>query len=1107
MNNKDFDILISKLDAFIRRYYLNQMLRGVFLTAAIVASYYLIITLLEYVGHFSVTARTVIFYASLLLIAAVFFWFIIKPLFGFLKIGKRISYKQAAHILKQHFPQIQDKLENSLELVAMSEISNQSKELVKAAVAQKTAELKPLPFLSALPLKKSFSYAKYLVPPIVLILLGLFFWPSALSEGTERIVKYRQDFVPPPPFEFVLENESMAVKKGDDLEIKVSTRGDNIPDKVWIHFNGNHLKMQESASNEFVHKFKSINNPVNFHFEAGDVISEQYRVEVLPAPVLTDFRIKVQPPAYTDEPSQELQNQGDINVPAGSDIEWVFKTRETDRLNIVFSDSSVLQTQRNQAIFNADTSLVKSTGYFIAMANKHFESDNQLQYNIHIIPDLYPDIKVQEKRDSADLNIFYFNGVISDDYGFESLNFVYNAYDDPDSLKKAPVKFNKNLSPQEFYFAWDFSVFQDKDVDAVKYYFEVGDNDAINGSKTSRSRTQEFRFPDSEELNELSEEANQKIENKVDEAKKISESLQKDVKDLQRKLIDKNMSSWERQQTMEKINEKQKRLEDLKREINEENKERNQMMDSYSSQKENIRDKQKQIEDLLENLMDDEMREMLEELEELLKNNETDDMHELIDDIDMSYEDLEKQLDNNMEMLKRMEVEERLQNTIDELDNLSEKHKELSEKSKESPENTEQLKEEQKAHEEEMKEMQEDYEKTLEKNEGLKEPMDMEDFEEEFEDIQEGMEESSDMLDENKPNDASEQQENSSEKMKELSEDLMSMMQQNMMSQASENIEDLKQLLHNLVQFSLDQEDLIDKFSTINSRDPRFKEIVVDQGKLKRSFNLINDSLIALSSRVPQVGNIVREERKSILSEMEKVMNNIEDNRLQNVRTSQQMVMMHANNMALLLSEALDNMQEQMSSMGSSGGSCDKPGEGKPKMGEMRKRQQNLKKQLEQMLDMMKNGQKPGGKKGQKQMSKQISKMLAEQEIMQKMINDIMSEQSIDPESAKKLQKINQMLEESKNDLINRNITPDLLERQEQIVTRMLEAERSEFEREIDKERKSEEARHHKISNPEEAFKEAQEKESFNELLEFSRLRMTRFYEEKYKEYLLKTNQ
>nr|MDA3819395.1 hypothetical protein [Candidatus Delongbacteria bacterium] len=130
MRNHDFDILISKLDAFIKRYYVTQMLRGVFITAAIVGMYYLIITLLEYVGHFSVSARTVIFYVSLALIAGVFIWFIVKPLFGFLKIGKRISYQQASQILRQHFPVIQDKLENSLELFDMAKATDKSKDLV-----------------------------------------------------------------------------------------------------------------------------------------------------------------------------------------------------------------------------------------------------------------------------------------------------------------------------------------------------------------------------------------------------------------------------------------------------------------------------------------------------------------------------------------------------------------------------------------------------------------------------------------------------------------------------------------------------------------------------------------------------------------------------------------------------------------------------------------------------------------------------------------------------------------------------------------------------------------------------------------------------------------
>jgi hypothetical protein len=341
--------------------------------------------------------------------------------------------------------------------------------------------------------------------------------------------------------------------------------------------------------------------------------------------------------------------------------------------------------------------------------------------------------------------------------------------------------------------------------------------------------------------------------------------------------------------------------------------------------------------------------------------------------------------------------------------------------------------------------------------------------------------------------------------MEELSESMQSMMDQNMQESAQENMDDMRQLLENLLQFSFDQEELITNFNIISSRDPRFREIVSQQTKIEGHFQMIDDSLTALGARVPQVGGLIRKEQKSIRNNLGDVLDDINDNRIHKVRTGQQLVMTHTNNLALLLSEALDQMQQQMNSMANSDGQCQKQqGQGKPKMGKMRQRQQSMKQQLQQMLEMMKDGKKPGGQQGQQQqMSKQIAKMLAEQEIMQQMLSEMMSDQAISPDAAKMLREINQMMEENKNDLINRNITPNMLKRQEQIVTRMLEAEQSEFEREIDKQRKSQEARDYKVSNPEKAFQKTKKQARFNELLEYSNLKMHRYYKEKYQEYLI----
>jgi hypothetical protein len=1104
MDKSDFNILLQRLDQFIRRYYLNQIIRGITLTLAIGLSYFVIVSLLEYVGNFNSGVRTFMFYSLLVIVLGISIWFFIRPLLGFLRIGKLISHKEAARILRNYFPEMQDKLENTLELADMNRENSQASELIQAAISQKTEEIKPVPFLSALPLKSSLKYAKYIVPPVIVFVLLLSFWPSAISEGTERIVKHRQDFIPPPPFEFQLKTEDLTVRKGADLKLDLTTTGENIPDKVWVHFSGNRLLMEQNKPNQFEYQFKNINNSIEIYFKAGEVQSEKYRIEVLPSPTLINYQISLTPPAYTGEKPSKLNNQGDINMPAGTAISWSFNTRETNAVSLLFSDSTMLKARKSEQFYHADTNLTRSASYQILLANENFASENPIQYRIHVVPDLYPEIQIQEMRDSADMNIFYFNGMIRDDYGFKTLRFYYASADGKTGESQfINVPFNPNQSPQEFYFAFDFSQFESAETSAIRYYFEVGDNDAIQGSKKTKSIAREFRFPSKDELNQMNDQTNSELEDKINEAKDLSRKLRKDMEDLQRKLIDKNMSQWERQQTMQQIMEKQDALEDLTQQIAKQNQERNQFMESYGDRREDIMEKQRQVEEMMENLMDEELKKMIEELNELMKQNKTDDMQELMKDMEFSYDDLEKQLDNNLEMLKRMEVEERLQNQIDQLKELSEKHEELSEETKNKEKPTESLKEEQSEDQKALDDIQEEYEKTMEKNEELSEPMDMEDFNESFEEIRQEMQEGQENLE--KESKASENQKKSSQKMEELSESMQSMMDQNMQESAQENMDDMRQLLENLLQFSFDQEELITNFNIISSRDPRFREIVSQQTKIEGHFQMIDDSLTALGARVPQVGGLIRKEQKSIRNNLGDVLDDINDNRIHKVRTGQQLVMTHTNNLALLLSEALDQMQQQMNSMANSDGQCQKQqGQGKPKMGKMRQRQQSMKQQLQQMLEMMKDGKKPGGQQGQQQqMSKQIAKMLAEQEIMQQMLSEMMSDQAISPDAAKMLREINQMMEENKNDLINRNITPNMLKRQEQIVTRMLEAEQSEFEREIDKQRKSQEARDYKVSNPEKAFQKTKKQARFNELLEYSNLKMHRYYKEKYQEYLI----
>lgn len=1102
--NEDYNIVLNKLDAFIKKYYLNMIVRGLFISIILAASLYLLITLLEYFGHFPGLVRSILFFSSLILFLYVLSYFIFIPLFKYFRLGKRINHKQAARIIQSHFPEAQDKLENTLELALMAEVSPDSMDLIKASIRQKSKEISPIPFLNAIRINKNLKYLRYIIPIAAVFILILAFWPSAISEGTERIVRYNKEFISPPPFRFSLVNDSLNIRKGDDIKIKLRARGEMRPDKVYIHFSGNHLRMVEEDS-YFVHEFKNLNNPLDFYVSSGEIQSSEYTIKVLPAPGILDFEIRVNTPDYTQTENQVLQNIGDITVPLGSHITWSFDTQATDSLFLRFGSEAPIAATEVGNLHVLRRNIFQNCSYYVSLANNYFTDTDIIDFYISVVPDRYPAIQVQKLQDTLSPSVFYFNGQISDDYGFNHLQFVYeHTNDDPDSVERIELAMNPNISTQQFYYAFDFKKTGLKAGQTISYYFEVGDNDAINGSKVSRSHTMKYHLPSKEELNALNDSTNKNIEDKINEAKELSESLQKDMQKLRKDMIDKDLSQWERQQMMEKVNQKHQRLEQLSEQIARENSKRNSKLNHFSEQAEQALQKQKQIEELMKSLMDDEMKKLMEELNELMKDFNKEKLNELAEEMDYSLDDMNKELDQNLELLKRYEVEQRLENSIEQLKELSDKQKELSKQTKDKTSDDSTLTDKQKEQAQEFEELKKSYKETLDKNEALKSPMRLDEFKESFEEISEDFKKGSDQLEQNKKNKASDTQEQNSQQLQQLSKDMQSMMDNNMMMAQQEDMDDLRQVLENLIQFSFDQEDLMDKLGKINSRDPRYKNVVNEQSKLGEKYDIIRDSLNALGSRVSQINSVIQKEQSAIDSKLRKIMDEFADNRVYNVITTQQFIMTHTNNLILLLSEAYQQMQQQMAMQMCGSGNCKKKkGKGKPQMGNMRQRQESLKKQMQQMINQMKKAQQGGSKQDQNAMNKKLAKMLAEQEMMQKMLNDMMSE-TLSPKSAKMLNEINRMMEESMNDLINRNITPELLKRQEMIITRMLEAEKSEFEREQEKKRKSEEARDYEISNPENAFEQEKQKIKFSEMLQKNNLRLNDYYKSQYKEYLLK---
>jgi len=88
--------------------------------------------------------------------------------------------------------------------------------------------------------------------------------------------------------------------------------------------------------------------------------------------------------------------------------------------------------------------------------------------------------------------------------------------------------------------------------------------------------------------------------------------------------------------------------------------------------------------------------------------------------------------------------------------------------------------------------------------------------------------------------------------------------------------------------------------------------LVKNQKKLVDDAKIIEDSLFALSKRVVQIQHTVNKEIASIKNNMASATNHLEERIINKATSDQQFSMTSANNLALILSEMLNQMQKNL---------------------------------------------------------------------------------------------------------------------------------------------------------------------------------------------------
>jgi hypothetical protein len=946
---KTTSAIYQKLEAFIKKYYTNELIKGILLFIGFGLIYFLFTLFIEYFLWLKPLGRTVLFWLFIGVEVFLLFRFILFPIFKLFKLQKGIDYNGASQIIGNHFTEVSDKLTNFLQL-SSSENSAESSELMLASIEQKANSLQPIPFGNAINFN---SNRKYLPLALIPILLFAVFYISGnsniISQSLNRVVHFNATFLPPAPFKFVVLNSNLQTEQNKDFVIKMESVGNVVPENVMIHIEDESYFMESSQPGKFEFKIEKPVDNVQFSFEGNSVSSEEYELKVITVPSIANFEMVLNFPSYLKKKSETIQGTGNAIIPEGTFVTWKMNTQSTQE--IVWKDeNATLKFNKAENEFKLAKSISQNTEYQILTSNNKVKNYEKLDYQLSVIKDQHPTITVSPAPDSLKLDKNYVLGRLGDDYGLSKLQVVFYERNKPSTAKRGTIPVKQAVFDQ-FVFSFPSNLPVEEGV-SYEYYFEVFDNDAPHGFKSTKSSVFSDRVSTIDEIQDMElQQQNQNI-NSLEKSLKNQTKQFSEMDKIQKSSKEKDNLEFKDQQKINDFIKRQKQQDEMMKQFAEK---MNKNLDKFQSEKKDktADDLQKRLDNAEKDL--EKNQKLMDELKNLNDKLQSEELFDKMEKFKQISKNQSRNLEQLVELTKRFYVEKKAEQVAEKLNKLADEQEKLSNK---EGENT---KEKQDDINKAFDKIKEDLKDLKQENKTLKSPIDIPSDASKEKDVDSDLQKASEELSKKNTSSAKPKQKSAAKKMKSMSQEMQSGMEGGDQEQLEEDVAMLRQILDNLLAYSLSQEDVMKQFKSMKLGSSAYTKNIKIQQNLKQQFKHVDDSLFAMSLRNPKIAEDVTKEIGNVQYNMDKAIETLTDVQIPKGVSHQQYATSSANKLADFLSDLLNNMQMSMS----------KPGAGKPKPGDGQGMQlpdiiQKQKGLGDKMKEGMQQGQKPGeGKPGQ----------------------------------------------------------------------------------------------------------------------------------------------
>lgn len=648
-------------------------LRVTLLTAALTS-----VAILFALGGLCLVVESLLFLqpAAKVVVAALFAAGLAAPLFpAIVRVLSRRGAERGAAVAEGRFPNLGGRVRGSLELwkLRTGSIEGYSSELIDAAIVQAEQVSRcivPTLAVDRAALLRSGRAAGALG---LCLILGLLVFPARTHQALGRLVHPLTAYARPPQTTFGVSPGDIRMRGGRDVVIEVKIGG-KIPKSITFlsrPLDGgdwSSVELGTAGRDSLAYAVRDVSVSFAYRVRAGRDETDTFVVRVVDYPIVQKVVATCTPPSYT-RASATVQEGGHISAPVGTAVTveaWASKPLRSAELFVGEAGPVACEVAGNSILTRLTVSA--STSYHFSVTDLVGQVDPEpVSYAIEALSDIPPSVEIIEPGEDTDIAEGMLLPLLiqaEDDFGLSRLEIIFQSREGAAPTSEEVALPPGSRASLRVGHAWDLRRLSLLPGDRVTYFAQVFDNDAISGPKVARSRTFVVRFPSIEEIFKAAEEEQAAsavdMETMIQDSKLLKDHIERISRDLRK---DQN-PGWAQKRDVEAALEKQRKMASEMDALAERLGETIDRMENSSLIDPGTITKLDAIRKLMAEVATPELRNSMDRLRRAMESLSPEEVRRAMQDFALNQKEFQERLDRTLAILKRLQIEQRMEAAV-----------------------------------------------------------------------------------------------------------------------------------------------------------------------------------------------------------------------------------------------------------------------------------------------------------------------------------------------------------------------------------------------------------------------------------------------------------